>query len=584
MAPDDVFSQCGVQFRLASYVAVEVPSDIYGGEVRRAPVDVVTNPSLCRMVPTRPDADTGGDCILGVVEWEDIFQADTQCGSGTLPSVDARGDAIEIVIELAKSIPRNNLLTGMTGETGAFEGINVVLMGSIGGGLLDVRCPGLDLGLTSPNAWVAVATDAAGAEPTTLSHELGHQLLGSSEHLDYGANLAIDLMKEGGGDGFHIPGCQTWQHDFSGLPVGCDAGAVASVEVRNLCEEMRGFVPPPPPAPLRMEPGDPLDFLSRRWTYGRFSWGGVTEALFSDVRATEGSNSITVPIGYTDIASPSFLPADLPEVGDRLSVDVYIPSPVANPYWVGAVALFVDIPAAGIYNQWVSQHDLTPLTRGAWSTLEFALPTSVVAALRSDLPGVQLIVAVNTGTAGLLIDHLRFAGDVAPQDVEHIEGSLPHDVSLLPMGGFEVLADWTPSPAGGVTLETVTVLDGQAALEIEPGGVRVLESGAFDTEELAGISDTLSIDVFVPNPQPNPWWVGEVQLFASCPSAGLFDQWLGQEALTNLFTDEYNQLQFEVPPAVREAWEGDYSDCSVSIVLNTNAGAGAFLLDRLGFL
>ena len=74
------------------------------------------------------------------------------------------------------------------------------------------------------------------------------------------------------------------------------------------------------------------------------------------------------------------------------------------------------------------------------------------------MPAVQLIVATNTGTAGLLVDHLRFTGDVAPQEVEHVEGSLPHDVALLPMGGFEVLGDWTATPAGGVTLEAVTVL------------------------------------------------------------------------------------------------------------------------------
>src|SRR5690606_13699170 len=270
----------------------------------------------------------------------------------------------------------------------------------------------VDLGLTDPHSWVAVATDAAGEQPTTLSHEFGHELLGSYDHVDYTTNLAIDLMKEGDGDGFHIPGCQTWQHAFSGLPVGCDANAAASVEARNLCEEMRGRVTPPPPAPTEMEPGNPLDFLPRRWTYGRFSWGGVTEALFTDAQATEGSHAITVPVGYTDIASPSFRAADLPEVGDHLSVDVFIPSPVANPYWVGAVALFVDIPSAGIYNQWISQQDLTPLGRGAWSALEFALPASVVAALRSDVPAVQLIVATNTGTAGLLVDHLRFTGQV----------------------------------------------------------------------------------------------------------------------------------------------------------------------------
>jgi len=383
VAPDDVFSQCGVQFRLASYVAVKVPSDVYEGAVRRLPLDVVMDPSVCTMLPGRPNADDKGDCILGVVDWENNFPGQrTLCGGDTERALDARRDAIELVKEYAKAVPRDNLLTGMTGETGVFEGINVVLMGQIGGGLLTDRCKDpnalfgdVDLGLTDPNSWVAVSTDLAGAQPTTLSHELGHQLLGGYDHVDYTTNLATDLMKEGDGDGFHIPGCQTWQHAFPGLPVGCDPNAVASVEARNLCEEMRDVVPPPPPpAPARMEPGDPLDFLSRRWTYGRFSWGGATEAVFSDAQATEGSYAITVPVGYRDIASPSFRTADLPEVGDHLSVDVFIPSPVTNPYWVGAVALFVDIPSAGIYNQWISQRDLTPLSRGAWSTLEFRAP------------------------------------------------------------------------------------------------------------------------------------------------------------------------------------------------------------------
>ncbi len=35
-APDDLFSQCGIQFRLEAYMAIEVPQEIYQGDVGEA--------------------------------------------------------------------------------------------------------------------------------------------------------------------------------------------------------------------------------------------------------------------------------------------------------------------------------------------------------------------------------------------------------------------------------------------------------------------------------------------------------------------------------------------------------------------
>src|SRR5690606_34939738 len=119
---------------------------------------------------------------------------------------------------------------------------------------------------------------------------------------------------------------------------------------------------------------------------------------------------------------------------------------------------------------------------------------------------------------------------------------------------------------------------------VDPQGYTVLQSATFSTDEIVGLSDELSLDVYISDPQPNPWWVGDVHLFASCPSANLYNYWVGGDSLTNLFWGEFNQLIFTVPSEVLAVWEGNYHDCSVSLAVNVNAGSGVIQLDRLGFL
>ena len=109
-------------------------------------------------------------------------------------------------------------------------------------------------------------------------------------------------------------------------------------------------------------------------------------------------------------------------------------------------------------------------------------------------------------------------------------------------------------------------------------------SRTFSTSELPEITDTLSLDVYVPSPQPNPYWTGDIQAFLSCPSAGLDNAPLGGESLTNLFPNEFNALAFPLTSAMVGALSASHEDCSWRLDLNVNQGAGQFNFDRLGFL
>lgn len=569
-APDDIFAQCGIQFRLESYVAVEVPDQVYNNDV------AVVQPSpgqscLVELDPTAPDSDLAANGYSCVVP----FSGFVNCGSWA--ATDDRSNGLKVIREMVKPIARTNLVTGNE-EVGNLPGIDLVFLGNFASGTIGDDCSDgkNQPGMSDGSSYAAVAVNEISSWPTTLAHEMGHVLMGGSDH-SLSPSGFTDLMAAGG-SGTHIPGCEAWGHSFPGTPYSCNVSAPLVTGEQNQCLAMRdrsGLIDVSGGSPLDLRP-----MLVKGWTYGRGTSG--VEVQFDTSNMTEGGESVVVPNGYTEIVSPSFGTAELPEVGDKLALDLFIPSEVTNEYWVGALALTVDIPSGGIYNQWLAQVELTNLTRGDWNTVEFALPSNVVAALRSDLPGVQVILTANTSTSGILVDNLTMAGDVQPQTVVHIEGSPPLDVALLPHGGFEDLASWNSSVP--LSLETQSVIDGSGAISLEPNGYTVLTSDTFSASDVEGLSNQLSLDLYLSDPQPNPWWVGDVQLYASCPSAGVYDHWIGYESLTNLFLEEFNQLEFTVPSQVIQAWSGSAPDCTVSVAINVNQGAGKIIIDRLGFL
>lgn len=318
------------------------------------------------------------------------------------------------------------------------------------------------------------------------------------------------------------------------------------------------------------------------WSYGRAADGTGVPADFSSDEFSVGTESIVVPSGYVHVGSPLFRTADIAEVGTTVEVDVYIPAVVPNPAWVGSLAISFEHAPTATYAA-LGQYELTSLERGGWTMLSFDLPASVRDTLLGDHPVGQFVITVNTpsgGTQPLLIDGLRMAGDLEARTVSHQEGSAGIAVSTNALTSFEDLADW--SSTATLALVTEPVSDASYALAVEASGWTVVESRWFNTSELPPVASQLAIDVFVPDPQPNPWWVGEVQLVVDCPDAGLYSAFVGNRSLMHLFHDEYNHIVFDLPPAVQTALASS-GQCRVSPILNVSSGAGTFLLDRLGF-
>ena len=150
--------------------------------------------------------------------------------------------------------------------------------------------------------------------------------------------------------------------------------------------------------------------------------------------------------------------------------------------------------------------------------------------------------------------------------------------------GFESADSWSPI-AGWSSMSTNTdeTTQGSASLEVNGNGFVQYESVQLDTTAISGESNTMLMDLYIGSNQPNPWWVGQIQLYAHCPSANIYNQWLSQVELTWLPRDQFTTLNFYVPQNVVNALQGDHDDFTWRIALNTNAGSGPYYLDNMRF-
>lgn len=153
--------------------------------------------------------------------------------------------------------------------------------------------------------------------------------------------------------------------------------------------------------------------------------------------------------------------------------------------------------------------------------------------------------------------------------------------SLQNVMGFEDLS-WTSTPPGVLSLSTNPRTQGCYAISVGGGGYTVLNSARFATP-LPGITPTLKLDVFVPAGQPNPNWFGAVQLYASCPSGGMYNAYLGQAELTGKPTGAFSTVSYSVPQDVRNTLAGSHNDCFFSVATNVNATPTAVVVDNLRF-
>jgi len=99
----------------------------------------------------------------------------------------------------------------------------------------------------------------------------------------------------------------------------------------------------------------------------------------------------------------------------------------------------------------------------------------------------------------------------------------------------------------------------------------------------ASVGSTLGLSVYLPSTVPNPYWVGDVQMFLTCRDAGVFNAPLGWQGLTGLPLGTFSTLRFTLDDRARAALQAKGA-CEWDIALNVAPGTSDLVIDALRFL
>jgi hypothetical protein len=148
--------------------------------------------------------------------------------------------------------------------------------------------------------------------------------------------------------------------------------------------------------------------------------------------------------------------------------------------------------------------------------------------------------------------------------------------------GFEDLSLWTSSQAT-LSLSGTELTQGCFGMNVAGSGFMTLTSGHFVTP-VPGVTSHLALDVFVPPNQPNPSYLGAVQMYFSCPSATINNLYLGQVELTGKKTGVFSTLKYNLPSSVVTALQHAHTDAFFAISVNANPTPTPVVVDNLRFV
>jgi hypothetical protein len=155
------------------------------------------------------------------------------------------------------------------------------------------------------------------------------------------------------------------------------------------------------------------------------------------------------------------------------------------------------------------------------------------------------------------------------------------ETSLQRLFGFEDVQRWTSSQAA-LSLITSPLTQGCGALGVNGQGYLTINGGTFTTSGLA-TNAAADVDLFIPGNQPNQSYLGALQMYLSCPSGNVSNQYIGQVELTGKPQNQYSTLRFPLPAATLSTLARPLNDCSFSFALNVNPTGRTWILDNLRF-
>lgn len=151
--------------------------------------------------------------------------------------------------------------------------------------------------------------------------------------------------------------------------------------------------------------------------------------------------------------------------------------------------------------------------------------------------------------------------------------------------GFDDPSLWSFTVGSGIlSSNTTQKTEGTSSMVYGGNNYREITSVAVNTSDISNESSTIALDLYVGTTQPNPYWIGEIAMFISCPSAGIYHLNIGNHQLNSLPRGVFNTVNFNLPSNVVNVLTNDHSDFRFSIVLNTNVSSGPYLVDNMRFV
>jgi hypothetical protein len=168
-------------------------------------------------------------------------------------------------------------------------------------------------------------------------------------------------------------------------------------------------------------------------------------------------------------------------------------------------------------------------------------------------------------------------------------GPLPRLNSVL--FGFDSLADWS-SPEAPLS-QSANRRQGTSSLVVGKVGAnqyRAVNSVPFSTALFQGLvtggsngTTKIKYDIFIPANPVDPFWIGQTQLFVSCPSANLYNVYLGAVDLTGKPLGAYSTVSFNLPTNVRNVMLSSTPKLDFSFKVVVNSKDANQLLDKMQF-
>jgi len=179
---------------------------------------------------------------------------------------------------------------------------------------------------------------------------------------------------------------------------------------------------------------------------GSWEFGAAGTIVGLNPSHTQGVSSLEVAAqNYAPLNSVPM--SSIGPVGPLVLLDLMLPTQQGNPFWFGAVQMFVSSPSQGINMAYLGQVELTGLPVATWQTLAFQLTSDLVTKLStgtySDL-SFQIVLNVPFNETGhYLLDNLRFDPDVVPT----LDG-----IATNSSGVVEAVFDYTTTAAPSISI------------------------------------------------------------------------------------------------------------------------------------